>query len=94
MMVTLDIEVDARTHEGVLELAQAHYGDKNADSVNLLVATAVIMRLGWAQLVGEVGEDVEEPVVAWESCRAGDGKGIKNGITSWLFKEGGTNEAQ
>ena len=84
-MAKLDIELSNNVTDEIRFLAMHHYGNSGDASVDRVVEAALQMRLVWMDLVGEGGNEVDEPLLGWEFASRAPADQSAVEIRSWLF---------
>lgn len=84
-MTILDIEIGNELLLGIQELAERHYGDREAASLSRVVEDALHIRLILLERLGNPGQEVEEPIINWEPQEP-EGEKKEADIQGWLFR--------
>ena len=85
-MANLNIELGDELIKGVRFLAVRHYGDSGDASMRRVVESALEMRLLSIKLAEGGGNEIEEPIMAWEFSSKQSVKQLTGEITDWLFR--------
>jgi hypothetical protein len=89
-MAELDIELGEEVIESIRAIAVRHYGDSEDASVNLVIESAIEMRLLSIKLAEAGAAEIEEPIANWEFGDKQPAKQLPVEIQSWLFRKGGS----
>ena len=84
-MAWVSVTVQAEQLRQLEGLAKGHFGNQDPESIGRVVELALKMRMYWAELVGECGEEVEEPVVEWDSSPEKTQGEDSAEVREWLF---------
>jgi len=84
-MARIGVQLRAEEMQQLAKLANELFGYDGPESMGRVVEVALMMRLFWAQLVGERGIEVEEPVIEWDNARENGVSGDTTELQRWLF---------
>ena len=87
-MASLEVDLGADLEQGLKSLAVRSYGSDGDSAMGRLVEVALVMRLLWLNLMEEVGNEVEEPVLDWRFESHGAGGQTADEVRKWLFGRG------
>lgn len=84
-MAELEIDLGSDLFQGVMRLAEGHYGDHGPASMSSVIEDALEVRLLCSERLQRAGQEVDEPVTNWEFGGGPVFEETRADITDWLF---------
>lgn len=85
-MVDVELELSAELIELLRELARRYHGDSEDAAISKVVEDAIMMRLLWLDQLGDVANEIDDPVAQFEVQTTPSEEHVRAEIKDFLFR--------